>query len=58
MTLPAAPRLCGRCRESFPADPGDAVDPPSKWWLCEPCRLAFFGAHPRRGPLTESTTAD
>jgi hypothetical protein len=58
MTPPPASRRCGRCRGSFPADTGDDADPPSKWWLCEPCRLAFFGAHPRRGPLTRSKSKD
>jgi hypothetical protein len=52
MTMPPAPRLCGRCRKTSPGDTGGDVDPLPKWWLCESCRLAFFGAHPRRGPLT------
>jgi hypothetical protein len=46
--LPTA-RQCGRCRETFTIDIADEVDPPPKWWLCGPCRLAFFGASPRRG---------
>jgi hypothetical protein len=58
MTLPPALRIWARCRGRFPADNEDDADPPAKWWLCGPCRLAFFGAHPRRGPLTESTSTD
>jgi len=46
-TQPPTPRQCGRCRLSFPGDPAlDAATGP-KWWLCEPCRLAFFGVHRR-----------
>jgi len=37
------PRQCGRCRLFFPGE--IAPDPMTpKWWLCGPCRTAFFGA--------------
>jgi hypothetical protein len=43
---PPVPRQCGRCRLFFPGDlDAEAV---SRWWLCPPCRTAFFGDDPGR----------
>jgi hypothetical protein len=58
MSAPPAVRQCGRCREHFAVDGDDEGDPPAKWWLCGPCRLTFFGSHPRRGPLTPAETTE
>jgi hypothetical protein len=38
---PPVPRQCGRCRLFFPSDLDAAAV--SRWWLCPPCRTAFFG---------------
>jgi hypothetical protein len=40
---PPEPRQCGRCRLVFPGDPTLDAHAISYWWLCPPCRTAFFG---------------
>ena len=37
------PRLCGRCRQSFPGDPTFPVTAHPDWWVCPPCHEALYG---------------
>ena len=40
---PAASRLCGRCRQSFPGDPTFPAGTQLDWWLCPSCHEALLG---------------
>ena len=60
-----APRLCGRCRESFPGDPTLPTGVDLGTWYCQPCHDVLIGpgamAHPSRptrhasGPARRTT---
>lgn len=39
-------RVCGRCRQAFPADPTLPDAQATDWWACAPCRTALFGDAP------------
>jgi hypothetical protein len=36
-------RQCGRCRQSFPADPTLPATAQSEWWLCPVCHDTLLG---------------
>lgn len=42
---PAAPRLCGRCRRTFPGDATLAMGLDTGWWACPDCHAHLVGPH-------------